>query len=84
MFDQNTLSTALAIRLTKFQYFSCKSYKKDCANGKPIYKDTYNVNTEIRHLHTMGAISIDLQFEKSFKKTDCQLGSVFILNKWKR
>ena len=45
------------------------------------YKYTYNVKTEIIHLHTMGAIIIDLQVEKSFKNTYCQLGSVFILNK---
>ena len=48
------------------------------------YKYTYNVKTEIIHLHTMGAIIIDLQVEKSLKNTYCQLGSVFILNKWKR
>ena len=49
-------------------------------NGTPNYKYTYNVKTKIIHLHTMGAINIDLQFEKSFKKTYCQLGSVSIIN----
>ena len=61
------------------------------------YKCTYNIDKYnrkneiyLKKLYTYTTngcnhiIDIDLHVEKSFKKTYCQLGRVFILNKWKR
>ena len=48
------------------------------------YKYIYNVKPTLYTYTTkitMSAINIDLQVEKLFKKTYCQLGSIFILNK---